>query len=397
MKTGTYTDPKPYPEKVRLVILDLDAFLYPYDKAYRNAVLRAWRAVEKEYGLPIFRKKTAQKLIDEARHETKKNPDDALCQCISEMAERLERAGYPGASVIGMLVAYRRARREARSSEAKVSAEKGMQHDHSLEPPYLGPPYLDPPYFHPAYPDPAYLDLPYLDPPYKDMIALAFNLRLLRDRRNKKKAALTRDELRGKILDGERGVTRLWNRHMGSGFIRPDAGLVSRIRRLTKAGVEIAILSHSFKEGEGQAMEKLEKLGLKGVIPEQNILGLEEIAPYKKGKNPEVFEKALAAINNMRDPADPIKPCETIMAEDTIGNLRGAKKAGMQTVWVPRSHKEMPGHRSQKLRKKPASVDPIVNHVVDHVVDHTYATPHQFLDALDAAICASKHGSRKKV
>ena len=353
MKTKTYPDPNPYPEKVRLVILDLDAFLYPYDKAYCNAVLRAWRAVETEYGLPIFRKKIAQKLIEEAKKEAKKNPEDALCQHISETAERLESMGYPCASVIGMLEAYRRSRRLARSASTGVGAAESMQHDHSLDPPYL-------------------------DPPYKDMIAMAFNLRLLQDRRSEKKSGLTRDELRGKILEGEKGVTRLWNRHMGSGFIRPDAGLVTKVQRLTDAGVEVAVLSHSFKQGEGQAMEKLEKLGLKGVIPEHKIFGLEEISPYKKGKDPEVFEKVLAAINNMLDPADPIKPFETIMAEDTIGNLQGAKKAGMQTVWVPRNHKDMADHPSQKLRKKLASGD--------HIVDHIYATPHQFLDALDAAI-----------
>ena len=260
------------------------------------------------------------------------------------MAEGLESASYPGASVIGMLEAYRRSRRLARSG----GAEEGMQHDHSL------------------------------DPPYKDMIAMAFNLRLLQDLRSEKKARLTRDELRGKILEGEKGVTRLWNRQMGSGFLRPDAGLVSKIQRLIDAGVEVAVLSHSFKQGEGQAMEKLEKLGLKGVIPEHKIFGLEEISPYKKGKHPEVFERALAAINHMRDPADPIKPIETIMAEDTIGNLQGAKKAGMQTVWVPRRDKDMPERPSQKLEKKLASVD------------HIYATPHQFLDALDAAIRASR-------
>ncbi len=90
----------------------------------------------------------------------------------------------------------------------------------------------------------------------------------------------------------------------------------------------------------------------------------------------------LAAINKMRDPADPIKPIETIMAEDTIGNLQGAKKAGMQTVWAPRSHRDMPDHPSHKLQKKLASVD--------HVVDHIYATPHQFLDALDPAIRTSR-------
>jgi len=44
----------------------------------------------------------------------------------------------------------------------------------------------------------------------------------------------------------------------------------------------------------------------------------------------------------------------------------------MQTVWVPRREKGMPNRPSRKLRKKLASVD------------HIYATPHQFLDALDA-------------
>ena len=103
MKTKTYPDPKPYPEKVRLVILDLDVFLYPYDKAYRKAVLRAWRSVEKEYGLPIFRRKIAQKLIAEAKEEANKNPDDALCRYISKLAGGLEGKGLPAASVIGML------------------------------------------------------------------------------------------------------------------------------------------------------------------------------------------------------------------------------------------------------------------------------------------------------
>lgn len=336
MKTKTYPDPKPYPESVRLVILDLDAFLYPYDKAYRNAVLRSWRAIKKQYGLPIFRRKVAQKLIAEAKEKANKNPDDALCGHICKLAGRLESKGLLGASVIGMLETYYRNRRAAHSGE-------DIQHD------------------------------PSPDPPYKDMIAMAFNLRLLHDS-SEKKARLARHEVQGKILEGEKGITRLWNRHMGTGFIRADAGLANQIQRLTEAGVEVAILTHSCKHGEGEAMEKLEKLGLKGVIPEHNILGLEEISPHKKGKHPEVFEKALATINSMRDPADPIKPFETIMAEDTIGNLWGAKKAGMQTVWVPRRDKDMPVHPSQKLQKKLVSVD------------HIYATPHQFLDALDAAI-----------
>ncbi len=341
MKARIYPDPKPYAENVRLVILDLDAFLYPYDQAYRNAVLRAWRAIRKEYGLPIFRRKVAQKLIEEAKEEANENPDDALCQHIAELARRLESRSLPGASLIGMLETYYRKARAAR-------AEKNIQHDQPL------------------------------DPPYKDMIAMAFNLRLLRDQKSRKGTRLTRRELQEKILPGEKGITRLWNRHMGSGFLRADAGLANKILRLTKSGVVVAVLTHSFKQGEGEAMEKLAKLGLKGVIPEQNIFGLEEISPYKKGEHPEVFEKALAAINNMRDPADPIRPFETIMAEDTIGNLPGAKKAGMQTVWVPRRKKDMPAHPSQKLRKKLASVD------------HIYATPHEFLDALDATIRACR-------
>ena len=343
MTTKAYPEPKPFREKPRLVILDLDCFLYPYNKTYRNAVLRAWREIEKEYGLPIFRRKIAQKLIKEAKEKANENPNDALCRYISKLAGNLESKGLPGASVIGMLEVYYRSRKPARSGEQ----EKDVRPDQIL------------------------------DPPYKDMIAMAFNLRLLQNRKSGKKARLTRDELQGKIVEGDKGITRLWHRHLGTGFIRPDAGLVSKIQRLTDAGVEVAVLTHSFKQGEGEAVEKLEKLGLGEVIPGNNIFGLEEISPYKKGTNPEVFEKVLAAINNMRDPADPIKPIETIMAEDTIGNLQGAKKAGMQTVWVPRRDKGVPNHRSRKPQKKLASVD------------HIYATPHQFLDALLAAIHAS--------
>ncbi len=348
MTTKAYPDPKPFREKARLVILDLDCFLYPYNRTYRNAVLRAWREIEKEYGLPIFRRKIAQRLIDEAKEEASKNPDDALCRYISKLAGNLESKGLPGASVISMLEVYYRSRKAARSSKEEEDMGPGQA-----------------------------LDPTYLDPPYKDMIAMAFNLRLLQNRRSGKKARLARNELQKKIVEGEKGITRLWHRHMGTGFIRPDAGLVSKIQRLTDAGVEVAVLTHSFKQGQGEAMEKLEKLGLGEVIPGHKVFGLEEISPYKKGTNPEVFEKVLAAINNMRDAADPIKPIETIMAEDTIGNLQGAKKAGMQTVWVPRRDKGMPNHPSRKLQKKLAPVD------------HIYATPHQFLDALHAAIRAS--------
>jgi len=108
-----------------------------------------------------------------------------------------------------------------------------------------------------------------------------------------------------------------------------------------------------------------------------NIFGLEEVSPYKKGRHPEVFEKVLAVINNMRGPANPIRPFETIMAEDTIGNLGGAKKAGMKTVWVPRRDKDMPQQPSRMLQRKLASVD------------HIYGTPHEFLDA-NAAIRAHR-------
>jgi FMN phosphatase YigB (HAD superfamily) len=345
MTAKAYPDRKPFREKARLVILDLDCFLYPYNNTYRNAVLRAWREVQKEYGLPIFRRKIAQQLIEEAKEEAHNNPHDVLCRHIGEMAERLKSKGLPPASVVGMLEVYYRNRKVARSSEEE---EEDIQSGQAV------------------------------DPPYKDMIAMAFNLRLLQDRKRGKKTRLTRDELHKKILEGGKGATRLWNRHMGSGFIRPDAELASKIQRLIHAGVEVAILSHSFKHGEGEAMEKLEKLGLKGLISEHNIFGLEEISPHKKGASPAVFEKVLSAINNMRNPADPIKPIETIMAEDSIGNLQGAKKAGMQTVWVPRRDKDMPNHPSQKLQTKLASVDRI------------YATPHQFLDALDAAMRASR-------
>jgi len=335
MTAKASVDPNPFFEKVRLVVLDLDCFLYPYNKTFRNAILRSWREIQKKYGLPIFRRKIAQELIEKAKQEANRNPDDALCGSISKLAESLENKGLPAPSLFGMLELYYGRRKAAQSGEKE-------------EP----------------------LAVQVVDPPYKDMIAMAFNLRLLQDRKRGKKVALTPDELQRKIIEGGKGATRLWHKHMGTGFIQPDVELVSRIRRLTDAGVEVAILTHSFKQGEGEAMEKLEKLGLGGLIAEHKIFGLEEISPHRKGTSPEVFEKVLAAVNHMRDAADPIQSLETIMAEDTIAHLKGAKKAGMQTVWVPRSHKGPPNRRSRKLQKELASVDSI------------YATPHQFLDAL---------------
>lgn len=329
-------DREPFPEKPRLIILDLDCFLYPYDKKFRNAMLRSWREIQKKYGLPIFRRKIAQKLIEGAKEEAHKNPDDVLCRSISKLAESLEGKGLPAPSVLGMLEVYYRRRKAARAGDE----------EEQIRP------------------------IQAVDPPYKDMIAMAFNLRLLQDRKRGKKPALTRDELAEKILHGSEGATRVWHRHMGTAYIRPDAELASRIQRLTDAGVEVAVLTHSFKQGEGEAMEKLEKLGFGGLIAEHKIFGLEEISPHRKGTSPEVFEKVLAVINHMRDSADSIQPAETIMAEDTIAHLQGAKKAGMQTVWVPRGNKGVPNRPSRRLQKELASVD------------YIYATPHQFLDAL---------------
>ena len=342
MTTKASPDPKPFREEARLVILDLDCFLYPYDKTFRNAILRAWKEIQKKYGLPIFQRRTAQKLIEEAKEAAAENPNDALSLSISQLAENLESKGLPTASLFGMLEVYYRRRKVAPSGEE----ERHIRPDQAV------------------------------DPPYKDMIALAFNLRLFLDRKSGKKAP---DELQGKIIQGSKGATRVWHKHMGTGYIRPDAELVRRIRRLTDAGVEVAVLTHSFKYGEGEAMEKLERIGLGGLISEDKIFGLEEISPHRKGPSPAVFENVLAAINNMRDPADLIKPSDTIMAEDTIGNLQGARKAGMQTVWVPRTHKDMPKRPSRQQQKELTSVD------------YIYATPHQFLDALGAAI----RGSRK--
>jgi hypothetical protein len=45
---------------------------------------------------PYSGRKVAQKLIEEAKEEANKNPEDALCRCISELAESLESKGLPG-------------------------------------------------------------------------------------------------------------------------------------------------------------------------------------------------------------------------------------------------------------------------------------------------------------
>jgi FMN phosphatase YigB (HAD superfamily) len=210
------------------------------------------------------------------------------------------------------------------------------------------------------------------------MIANAFNLQMLRDQREGSKLKLTREELKAKIIEGDIGITRLWHDSMGTSFLKPDPELAEKIRGLEQAGIEVAILTHSCKPGRGGAIAKVKELGLADLIPECNIFGLEELAPNKKGKHREAFEHVLAAINHMRHEADPILPSETVMGEDTLGNLRGARKAGMETVWVRGANKELLAHPSRKMKEKLACVD------------HIYATPYQFLDALMTSVNASK-------
>ncbi|MGC2401665.1 MAG: hypothetical protein WA510_17855 [Acidobacteriaceae bacterium] len=114
-------------------------------------------------------------MIEEAKEEANKNPDDALCRYISKLAGSLESKGLPGASVIGMLEVYYRSRKAVRSGEE----EEDIRPDRAL------------------------------GPPYKDMIAMAFNLRLLQNRKSGKKAILTSDQLQEKIVEGDKGITRL--------------------------------------------------------------------------------------------------------------------------------------------------------------------------------------------
>jgi FMN phosphatase YigB (HAD superfamily) len=217
-----------------------------------------------------------------------------------------------------------------------------------------------------------------LAPPYKEMIASACNLQMLRDQREGSKKKLTREELKAKIIEGDVGITRLWHDHMGTSFLKPDSALAGKIRGLQEAGVEVAILTHSCRRGQGGAIAKVKELGLADLIPERYVFGLEELAPHKKGKHPEAFEHVLAAVNHMLHKAEPILPPETVMGDDTIGNLRGARKAGMETVWVRGTNHELPAHPSRKMEEKLACVD------------HIYATPYQFLDALMASMNAAK-------
>jgi len=113
-------------------------------------------------------------LIEEAKEEANKNPDDALCRCISELAGSLESKGLP------RRLRVRHAGSLCRSRKAARFDEENTRLDRALDPPYL-------------------------DPPYKEMIAMAYNLRLLQDRKSGKKAKLTREELQEKIVEGRQG------------------------------------------------------------------------------------------------------------------------------------------------------------------------------------------------
>ena len=68
----------------------------------------------------------------------------------------------------------------------------------------------------------------------------------------------------------------------------------------------------------------------------QAIVSAEDV---ERGKpEPEVFLKALDALNARRDDADVIAPAQCVVIEDSKEGLRGARRAGMKCLAVTNSH-----------------------------------------------------------
>jgi len=94
-------------------------------------------------------------------------------------------------------------------------------------------------------------------------------------------------------------------------------------RQLRDCTIPIAILSHS---NRSWITRMLEKFGLTDVVPHDRIFGLEDVDYLFKHDGEKVYRRVLEALD--------IAASKAIMVEDSLRNLRPAKKIGMYTVWI---------------------------------------------------------------
>ena len=114
---------------------------------------------------------------------------------------------------------------------------------------------------------------------------------------------------------------------------------------LSNINIDMGIISHASKEW---IIRTLNHLGLSEFFKEQNILAFEDYNFAHKARETISYEIMLDRLN--------ANPEHTLMVEDSYANLKGAKKAGLQTMYL---------HHAKPLTPQPDYIDKQYNNIIE--------------------------------
>lgn len=109
----------------------------------------------------------------------------------------------------------------------------------------------------------------------------------------------------------------------------------------------------------------LEELGLMDIFGDDRLFAVGDVLPYCKPEKG-AFDKVFAALG--------VSPCECIMIEDSMKNIRKAKELGLKTILIT-GKGQSPSKDAKRQTDAPAADDPAVDCALETIEELRSALP----------------------
>lgn len=153
-------------------------------------------------------------------------------------------------------------------------------------------------------------------------------------------------------------------------FLKPNPAFQEALEKLAAKGLKLAVFTNSPKK---YALRCLDTMDVRRFFPDECIFSVQETWPACK---PEAlaFEKVFAALGS--------DARRSVMFEDSMKNVRGAKALGMGTVFIDESLSKGSSRQETSLEgeKDSSSDDPHVDIAMSSIVDIEARIPELFID-----------------
>lgn len=155
---------------------------------------------------------------------------------------------------------------------------------------------------------------------------------------------------------------QFWAEHCEfSKFLQKDPKLTGMLQSLQDTGMKLVAFTNAPRR---YALRCLECLGLKHLFPDDHIFAVEDVLPACKPEK-EAFETVLRQTGAQAD--------RTVMFEDSMKNIRAAKKLGLHTVLVHESNRA--GSEALIVGDDPDPTDPAADCVIANVAEARNVLP----------------------